>query len=161
MSDPLATVIAALIGAIGTIIATKFDDIKNFFQKPSQKIAGEWEGISYARINDPRSQGNPDEPLDKYTISITQTGEKIKAEMIETEVAAGYQKRKYIWKGKIVSNYFVYESTCDDPSSFLISSAMLYIYPGGRRMSGFFIANSRPGSSESMWIGYAELLKKP
>jgi hypothetical protein len=43
MTDATATVLAAIIAVIGTIIVTKFDDIANLLRRSTWNIKGEWE----------------------------------------------------------------------------------------------------------------------
>jgi hypothetical protein len=62
MSDSWAAVIAAIISALGTLLATRFNDIANLFQTPTRKISGEWQG--YVKALDTGGDGHPPFEMD-------------------------------------------------------------------------------------------------
>ncbi|MBC8487645.1 MAG: hypothetical protein H8D45_16565 [Bacteroidetes bacterium] len=166
MSEPVATIIAAVIGAIGTLLITKFDDIVNIFKKKSRRVDGTWDGESYWIISEPDKPFDLTKDIkenrlqDKYSVTIKQRGDKIKATMIETDVTEGRFKNTYIWKGKIINDYFMYTCKCEKKEIFLISNAMLYIHAGGQKMTGYFIANGGATTTFRTWVGFAELNKR-
>ena len=165
MTDPWATVIAAVIGVFGTLIAKKFDLITYLFKREARKVSGGWEGESYWVISDPEKPFNPKiETREKrfqvkYTVAIKQMGRKISGTMTETETQNRDQKDNYKWTGKVNGDYLIYDCTSENPEHFLISSAMLFIHASGRKMSGYFIANGGASMPSRVWVGYAELFR--
>jgi hypothetical protein len=158
-SEAWAAIIAAVIGVIGTILATKFDDIAGILRRPLRKVAGDWDSISH------RVSIEPDKPSElhyesKQVVTLTQKGDKVKGVWIQTEVREGHVPYKFHLKGRIAGSYFLYESTAADSERFMISSAMLYMHPGGREMFGYFIANGGRNDPKGTWIGYTELKRK-
>ncbi len=165
MPEGLPTIIAALIGVIGTLVVTRFDDIVMLFRKPLN-ITGVWEGETY-EIGGPFIDKEPpkfhQEPCkkSKYIVTIKQRGEKFTAEMLEIEVfEEGLQKTNYKWDGKIIKDYIVYDSVCENKQTFLQSTSMLFIHPRGQKMSGYFVATSSSRSPLHTWVGYAILKRK-
>lgn len=166
MSDAWATIIAALIGVISTVFVTKFEDILMWFKRPLN-IAGIWDGETYELtygseiITEPPVIQHTPTLRSKYIVTLKQRGEKFEAEMVETEVfEEGLKKSKYTWKGKIVKDYAIYESTCDNAETFLRSSAMLYIHARGQKMTGYFVATSGEKAPLRTWVGFVILNRK-
>lgn len=166
MNEPVAIIIAALIGAIGTFVASKFDTLLNLFKTTNRNISGTWEGKSYYILNPPNSRSimkekfSDDDVIGKYIVTIKQRGEKITGTMVETEVIKDWIKTNYHWNGKILSEYLSYSCIHEDKAKFLISNAILFIHPGGHKMTGYFIANAGADYPFRTWIGYAELTKQ-
>lgn len=157
MSEAWAAIIAAIIGSIGTILATKFDDIASLFRRSIRKISGEWRGT--LRTVDTGSEGfYPFEA--EYDLVIKQAGKKIKAQVIETKVTEGFKPDKYNWKGKVVSDYLVLEGYSEQPEQLLVLSGTLHISPTGRKMRGYLAGNASSRVSSRTWVGYTELEKE-
>jgi hypothetical protein len=155
-----AAIIAAIVTAIGTVIAAKFDDIADLIRRPNRKIAGEWESESW-RINNDPDQQSLRQPESKQIVSIIQRGSKIKAVMTQTELArTDHIPKKFVWKGKIVGDYLIYQCKASDSELFLVSSAILYIHPGGQEIYGYFVANGGKSDPIRTWVGYTELHKR-
>ena len=167
MSD---TIIAALIGLTGviiTVLITKFDEISTLFRKPSRNISGIWEGESFEITYGPEITQIPPiikrepVPLDKYIITLKQRGDKINAEVIETVVfAEGVKTNRFKWTGKVVKDYFIYESVAENPKTFMRSTAMLFINSHGNKMEGYFVATTSSASPIRTWVGCAVLTRK-
>lgn len=154
-----AAIIGAMIMAVGTIIASVIKNNINIFKSSSRKIDGEWDGISY-RINN-----NPDQQSEKIfeckqIVTIKQKGTKIKAEMLQTKLKnKNHVPQKFNWSGRLVGEYFIYETSALKKQLFLISNAMLYVHPNGNEMYGYFIANGGRSDPKRTWIGYTEMKK--
>jgi len=155
-----AAIIAAIITATGAVIAAKFDEIVDLMRHSNRKISGEWESESWKISNDPEQQSLR-QPESKQVVSIIQRGSRIKAIMTQTELArTDHIPKKFVWKGKIVGDYLVYQCKASDSDLFLISSAILYIHPGGREMYGYFVANGGKSDPVRTWVGYTELHRR-
>ena len=155
MSDAIATVLAAVIGVIGTIIVTKFDDISNFLRKPSRNISGEWAGSSFLVVDGKISEQTTSE----FVVKITQKGEKIEGTMTQTRVSKD-NPSVFKWKGKILNDYLMYDSIPAGDTKFFISSGLLYIHPAGDNMNGYIVANARPEESQRTRIRFTELTRR-
>jgi hypothetical protein len=90
-SEALASIIAAIIGVLGTLLITRFDDVMTVFRKAPRDISGTWEGqsfeISYSSniVNEPPLIEHEPTLLDKYIVTVKQRGTKFTAIMKETE----------------------------------------------------------------------------
>lgn len=168
MSDALASIIAAVIGVLGTLLVTKWDDLISIFRSKPRDISGTWEGDSYEISYGPNITNEPPridhEPtmLNKYIVNVTQRGNKFTAIMNETETfTPGAEKVMYKWKGEIVNDYIIYESICLDSETSMRSTAMLFVEGRGRKMKGYFVATSSGLKAPlRTWVGYAILTKK-
>ncbi len=45
--EAIAAIVAAIITAVGTIVATRFQDIVDLFRGSPRQISGEWDGETY------------------------------------------------------------------------------------------------------------------
>jgi hypothetical protein len=162
----MAEIIAALIGAIAAVLVARFDDIADLIRGKARKAAGEWEGESYRVISkpdepfDPQKQPRGSRLVDKYTVSIKQTGRRVQGVMTETHVVGDGRKLTLEWKGKVVGDYLIYECSCPDPERFLISTPLLFLHAGGDKMSGYFVANGGATTPSRAWVGFAELKRR-
>lgn len=101
MTEPVAIIIAALIGVIGTLVATKFDEIVNLLRRPSQNITGEWEGESYKISYGPDVATEPPqirhEPtlMDKYVVGLSDLMWLTLAGCVVTQASPGRRSLKY------------------------------------------------------------------
>ena len=147
-----AAIIAALITAIGTLIATKFDEITQLLTRSSRDVTGDWTVVS-ERVGDGSWVGD-------YDLKLRQSGAKVKGEMSATRVEEGKKPHNYTWLGKIVGEYLMYECTCTTPGTFMISTGMLHVHAAGEKMTGYFVANRGSDKPNRNWLGSAELMRK-
>jgi hypothetical protein len=156
MTEAWAAIIAAVIGVIGTVLATKFDDVVNLFRRPSRKIAGDWSGSLTTVDTDPENY----DPLEiEYTLTIAQTGITVKATMVETRVSKGREPYKHTWKGKVTNDFLIFQSSCDKPERFMVAAGLLHISATGQRMRGYYAANAGAKASSRTLVGYTELVR--
>lgn len=162
----MAEIVAALIGAIAAVLAARFEDITDLIRGRARKVEGVWEGESY-RVAfkpdepfDPKKEPKESRLVDKYTVSIKQTGRRVKGVMTETHVALDGRKATLAWKGRVLGDYLLYECECEDEERFLISNAMLYLHASGDKMSGYFVANGGATTPSRTWVGFAELKRR-
>lgn len=151
-SDAWFAVIAAIITALGTLIATKFDDITNWFRKPARNVTGNWEIVS-ERALDHSWVGD-------FELILKQSGAKVKGTMVAVKVEEGRKKYSHTWTGKITGDYLQYESRCDDPAPFMVASGLLHIDRDGMNMKGYFIANSESDRPDRTWVGHTNVRRK-
>jgi hypothetical protein len=147
-----AAIIAALITAIGTLIATKFDEIVKTLRKTPIDVSGDWEVIS-ERVAD-------DSWIGGYDLRLKQSGMKVTGEMRAIKVKEGRELHNYSWSCKLLNEYLIYECVCTTSSTFMISSGMLYVHPDGQGMSGHFVANSGSVRHEPTWVGKSRVKRK-
>ncbi len=152
MSEALAAIIAALITAIGTLIATNFERITQTLKKSSRNVTGDWLVVS-DRVADGSWVG-------EFNLKLKQSGVSVMGEMTAIKVEEGKKLYNYKWSGKVIGEYLVYECIGTDPSTFMISSGLLYIYPTGEEMTGYFVANRGAKRPEPTWVGSTKLKKK-
>jgi len=145
-------IIVAIIGIIGTLVVTKFDDIVNLFRKPTRDIKGVWDGKTFPVI-DGKIQ---EKATSEYSVELKQKGEKISGTMTQSKVSKDTPS-VFKWNGKILNEYFMYDSLPSVDTKFFISSGLLHIHPAGDKMSGYIVANSQPDESQRTRIRYTEL----
>ena len=148
-------IIVAIIGIIGTLVVTKFDDIVNLFRKPARNINGEWEGKSFPVV-DGKIQENA---TSEFIVKLTQQGEKVNGVMNQVKVSKDTPS-VFKWSGKILNEYFMYDSLPSADTKFFISSGLLHIHPAGEKMSGYIVANSQPDESQRTRIRFTELTRR-
>lgn len=151
-SDFWAAIIAALIGAVGTLIATRLDDIVVLFQKKTRDISGDWQVESH-KADDASWVGD-------YDLKLKQHGTKITGEMRATKVKEGFPLYNYAWSGDLHGEYLIYKCIGDEPQAFLISCGILRPDATGRSMAGHFIANAGAGKPTATWVGTTTLKRK-
>ncbi|MFQ5825262.1 MAG: hypothetical protein ACE5JB_14560 [bacterium] len=159
MTSAWATIIAAVIGVVGTMIITKFDDIISLFRRNEIEIEGDWDIVSYKIQYENDSLQNKNW-TGEYTVRIKQNGKKISGEMRATKVTESMQLFDYKWKGRIKGSYLVYQSDGKEMTHFLLSTALLYIHTTGNKMSGYFVVASGHDEPERTWVGFTELKKR-
>jgi hypothetical protein len=156
MSEAWAVVIAAVVGAIGTIIATKLDDVVDLFRGSSRQIAGEWKGWLRTVDTGPESyyafEG-------EYSARMRQAGRKVRARVVETRVSEGFDCDRYFWQGRVVGDYLILEGYSNRPEEMMVLSGTLHISPSGRRLRGHLVGNSGSRVPARTWVGYTELEK--
>jgi len=146
-------IIVAIIGIIGTLVVTKFDDIVNLFRKPTRDIKGVWNGKTFPVI-DGKIQ---EKATSEYSVELKQKGEKISGTMTQSKVSQDTPS-VFKWNGKILNEYFMYDSLPSADTKFFISSGLLHIHPSGDKMSGYIVANSQPDEPQRTRIRYTELI---
>jgi len=154
MSEAGAIILAAIIGVIGTILATKFDDIVNLVQGSSRRISGEWKG-TLRTVNAGTEDYYRFEA--EYRVTIKQVGRKVRAQVIETKVTEGFQPDKYKWKGKVMGDYLIFEGHSKDPGQLIALTGTLHISPSGQKMRGYLVGNASTRVSSRIWVGYTDL----
>jgi hypothetical protein len=148
-------IIVAIIGIIGTLVVTKFDDIVNLFRKPARDIKGVWDGKTFPVI-DGKIQ---EKATSEYSVELKQNGEKISGTMTQSKVSKDTPS-VFKWSGKILNEYFMYDSLPSADTKFFISSGLLHIHPAGEKMSGYIVANSQPDESQRTRIRFTELTRR-
>jgi hypothetical protein len=90
---------------------------------------------------------------------LTQKGEKINGVMTQVKVSKDTPS-VFKWSGKILNEYFMYDSLPSADTKFFISSGLLHIHPAGEKMSGYIVANSQPDESQRTRIRFTELTRR-
>jgi hypothetical protein len=163
MPDATAVIIAALITALGTIIATHFAEIIDVFRPPSRRIEGDWEGDSYYLGHGPLSDSEDEQPRTpetKYLADLKQRGSRISGTMVMTEATPGVFLYKHSYKGYVKGEYFIYEMNSTRPEQFRLSTAMLHISDSGDSMKGYFVANGGRRTPGTAFAGYTIMRKR-
>jgi len=144
-SEAWAAIIAAIITAFGTIVAAKFNEISQILTKSKRDISGDWQ-ITSKRVKD-------DSWVGEYDLKLKQRGTKVTGEMRAINVEEGKKKHSYIWSGKVIGEYLVYDCVCTTPGTFMISNGMLHLHAAGEVMTGNFIANRGSDKEIRTWLG--------
>ncbi len=163
MPDATAVIIAAIITALGTIIATHFAEIIDVFRPPSRRIEGDWDGDSYYLGHGPISDMDNDQPRPpetKYIADLKQRGSKISGTMVMTAAAPGVFLYKHSYQGYVKGDYFIYEMNSTKPEQFRLSTGILHISNSGDSMKGYFVANGGRRIVGSTFVGYTVMRKK-
>jgi len=152
IDQALAAIVAAIITAIGTLIATNFEQIVQLLRKSPRNVTGDWLIVS-ERVSNKTEVG-------EYYLRLKQSGLKVKGEMTAIRVRESGKLHNHKWTGKVMGEYLMYECLGTDPGTFMISSGLLYIHPDGEGMDGYFVANRGFESPDPAWVGYTRLQRK-
>ena len=155
-TESLVTITAAVLSALITALVTRLDDIINLLQSSTRKVAGDWEGYSWLHPGgtDDSWDEKTAQPDIKFFLSLTQKGQKVKGFLAITEAPEFVVVRKLKLSGKIVKDYFVYETQNINPDEFRYSTAMLNLHTSGKEMDGFFIANGGARDHYRVFTGF-------
>jgi hypothetical protein len=155
-TESIVTVIAAIMSALVTALVTRLDDIINLFQRSTRKVAGDWEGSSWLHPcgTDDTWDEKTAKPDMKYFFTLTQRGQKVKGFLTITDAPEFVVVRKLKLSGKIVNDYFIYETQNINPDEFRYSTAMINIHTGGKEMDGFFVANGGARDHYRVFTGF-------
>ncbi|KAA3616207.1 MAG: hypothetical protein DWQ05_10695 [Calditrichaeota bacterium] len=159
-----ASIIAAIIGVIGTIIASRFKEIKYGFRgmlgsSKYRNLRGTWDIKSFRVISE-NGELKKGDWVGDYSIEIKQRGEIISGTMSAVKVLDHMDLYNYKWDGNIHGEYLTYGCTSTDPAYFMLSVGQLYIHSIGQKMSGYFVANSGHNRIDRNWVGYTELKRR-
>ena len=162
-SEAIAAVVAAIITALGTIIAAKFSDMVDLLRTPPRKIAGEWEGESWQLERGPVDDADYEQPRPsdiRFVVTLKQKGSKVRGTMTMTEAEPGIGLYKHVYKGYVKGGYFVYDCHTTRPEQFRLSTAMLHVHNSGKLMRGYYIANAGDKSQKRTLLGYAVMRRR-
>lgn len=145
MDQPVATIIAAVIGALATFAGQRIDRVFPLFHRAGRSISGVWEGESWV-LRDPIPNERTDmknrKPDATYVADIKQAGRRVRGTIDLLQELPDGARLKHKVKGHVEGEFYIYEMATREPKHFRVSTAVLHINDIGSLMEDYFVANA-------------------